>query len=83
MRPATIVAEMADGSCLVEHVTAFEDFTALVLGYRRDSECVRLTWHPLEGVALIDALAGELRGLADDLRESGCWPVVALAGEVA
>lgn len=45
MQPATIVAEMADGWTIVEYVEAFEDFTAIVLAFRRDSECVRLTWH--------------------------------------
>ncbi|HEY8744178.1 MAG TPA: hypothetical protein VIU62_13820 [Chloroflexota bacterium] len=46
MQVTTIVAEMAGGTCLVEHVEAFEDFTGIVLGFRRDSECVRLSWHP-------------------------------------
>jgi len=47
----TIVAEMAPDTeggpcgCIVEHVAAFEDFTALVLGFRRDAEVARLTWH--------------------------------------
>lgn len=46
MKQTTIVAEMIDGACIVEHVEAFADFTGIVLGFRRDSECVRLTWHP-------------------------------------
>lgn len=45
MRPVTIVAEMQDGTCIVEHVRTFEDFTAIVLPFRADAECVRLTWH--------------------------------------
>ncbi|MGI8912253.1 MAG: hypothetical protein ACR2JY_00440, partial [Chloroflexota bacterium] len=67
----TIVAEMADGTCLVEHVTEVNVFLDLVLGFRRDAECLRLTWHatPLPP--------------ADERREAGCWPVRALLGEVA
>jgi hypothetical protein len=45
MQQVTIVAEMADGWTIVEHVETFEDFTSIVLGFRRDSECVRLSWH--------------------------------------
>jgi len=71
MQQVTVVAEMADGTCIVEHVARFEDFTAQVLGFRRDAECLRLTWHatPLPP--------------ADERREAGCWPVRALLGEVA
>jgi len=71
MQQVTIVAEMADGTCLVEHVARFEHFTGAVLAFRRDADVVRLTWHetPLPP--------------ADERREAGCWPVRALLGEVA
>jgi len=32
---------------LIEHAPTFEDFTALVLGFRKDPECVVLTWQPV------------------------------------
>jgi len=54
MQQVTIIAEMAPDTeggpcgCIVEHVTRFEDFTGLVLGFRRDPECVRLEWKDLE-----------------------------------
>lgn len=83
MAPTTITAEMADGSTIVEHVFRFEDFTALVLGFRRDSECERLTWHNTGALALLDLLAADMAGMLAEAREAGCWPVVALHGEVA
>ena len=43
--PVTIVAEMEDGSTIVEHVATFAAFIAIVLPLRRDPECVRVTWH--------------------------------------
>ena len=69
--PVTIVAEMSDGTMLVEHVADFAAFVAVALPFRRDSECRRPTWHTTPALA------------AEELREAGCWPVVALQGEVA
>ena len=43
--PLTIVAEMEDGTCLVEHVATFAAFIAVVLPFRRDPDCLRVTWH--------------------------------------
>jgi hypothetical protein len=71
MRQATIVAEMADGGCVVEHVAAFEEFTALVLGFRRDPDVRRLSWHRTPAPA------------AEELREAGVWPARALPADVA
>jgi len=45
MKQATVIAQMADGSTIVEHPAEFGEFVALVLAFRRDSECVRLAWH--------------------------------------
>jgi hypothetical protein len=45
MQQVTIVAEMADGTCIFERVEGFEDFIAIALGFRRDPDCVRLSWH--------------------------------------
>ncbi|HEY8744130.1 MAG TPA: hypothetical protein VIU62_13580 [Chloroflexota bacterium] len=42
----TIIAEMADGSHVVEHTEAFGEYVGMVLGFRWDPECVRLEWHP-------------------------------------
>lgn len=82
MAQTTIVAEMIDGTCLVEHVTAFEAFTALVLGYRRDPEVVRLTWHANGRPAGAGALAAQSLGDHPQVR-TRCWPVRTQLGEVA
>ncbi len=90
----TIVAEMADGGCIVEHVAAFEDFTGLVLGFRRDADVVRLTWHatpepPAEELLESGACPWNLSNDLDEelweaqAREGGCWPVRPYLGEVA
>lgn len=42
--PITIIAEMRDGTCIVEDVASFEDFTAIALPLWHDSECIKLTW---------------------------------------
>lgn len=45
MRQAVIVrAQMADGSVIEATAATFAVFTALVLAFRADAECVRLTW---------------------------------------
>lgn len=44
--PVLIYATMADGVTIVERADDFAAFTALALGFQRDSECVRLTWQP-------------------------------------
>lgn len=66
----TIVGEMIDGTCIVEHVQGFDAFIAIALPLWRDSECERLTWHPTPVPA-------------EERREAGCWPVVPRLGEVA
>ncbi|HEY8743605.1 MAG TPA: hypothetical protein VIU62_10915 [Chloroflexota bacterium] len=43
--PLTVVAEMLDGACIVEHVFDFKAFVAVVLPFRRDPDCLRVTWH--------------------------------------
>jgi hypothetical protein len=37
-------AVMQDGTIIRDEATRFEDFTALVLGFRRDPDVARLTW---------------------------------------
>ncbi|MGI8912172.1 MAG: hypothetical protein ACR2JY_00030 [Chloroflexota bacterium] len=43
---ATMAPDTADGPCvvLVERTSDFGQFVALVLGFRRDPDCVRLVW---------------------------------------
>ena len=66
----TIVGEMTDGTCIVEHVAGFDQFIEIALPLWRDSECERLTWHPTPAPA-------------EEVRQAGCWPVRALASDVA
>ena len=49
--PVTIVAEMLDGSTIVEHVATFAAFVAIVLPLRRDPDCLRVTWHATPALA--------------------------------
>lgn len=56
--PLTIIATMADGSTIVEHVATFAAFIAVVLPFRRDPECLRVTWYPT-GDAAITELCGK------------------------
>ncbi len=62
--PVTVVAEMADGSAIVEHVADFAAFIAVVLPFRRDPECLRVTWHPTPALALRE-LQGQRPMLAE------------------
>ncbi len=43
---ATMTPDTAGGPCivLVERTSDFGQFVALVLGFRRDPDCVRLVW---------------------------------------
>jgi hypothetical protein len=51
MQTVTIFATMRPESdeelwvVIVEHTSDFGQFVALVLGFRRDPDCVRLVWH--------------------------------------
>lgn len=44
MPRVTITATMADGTILVEQAADFGRYLDLVLGFRRDPDCRRLTW---------------------------------------
>jgi len=35
----------------VEHTADFGEYVGIVLGFRRDPDCVRLTWHATPAVA--------------------------------
>jgi len=41
------------GPCthIVEHTADFGEYVGIVLGFRRDPDCVRLTWHATPAVA--------------------------------
>jgi hypothetical protein len=76
---------MRDGTVLVEHALRFEDFTALVLGFRRDSECRQVSWHQTGPLALLDLLAAETAGCLAEA-QAAVWradAALVLSGEVA
>ena len=44
MQTVTIFATMREGVVIVERTSDFGTFAGLVLGFRRDPDCVRLVW---------------------------------------
>ncbi|MGI8411451.1 MAG: hypothetical protein ACR2QA_02955 [Solirubrobacteraceae bacterium] len=78
MQQATVTAQMADGSTIVEHPAEFGEFVALVLAFRRDSECVRLEWHQMPPRP--DALTRHVEQVYRQTqrgRQTGCSPAAA------
>jgi hypothetical protein len=49
VQPITIEARMVVPSAIRETVADFGAFVGLVLGFRRDPECVRIAWLVLPG----------------------------------
>ncbi len=78
MKQTTIVAEMVGGGCIVERTGDFGQFVDLVLGFRRDADCVRLTWHEMPPRP--DALARHVEQVYRQTqrgRQTGCSPAAA------
>lgn len=44
MQQATVYAVMADGTLITEFVEGFEAFIDMVLEFRRDRDCIHLSW---------------------------------------
>lgn len=44
MEQAIILATMRDGTTIEEAVEGFAAFLAVVLGFRKDPDCVRVRW---------------------------------------